>query len=165
MNESLLLPVVYRALSQYGIEHKVLDCDPELADTAAFCYHYGFSLEQSANTILVASRKVEPIRYAVCIVLATTKLDVNKKVCELLGVKKASFADAESTKELTGMEIGGVVAIGLENLPTYIDSAVLEQAAVVMGGGNRSSKLVLDPKYLQKLPRIAVVKGLAKPKE
>lgn len=165
MAEPLLLPVVQRTLDNHGIEYKVLECDPALADTAAFCVHYGFTLEQSANTILVASRKVEPTKYAVCVVLATTKLDVNKKVCELLDVKKASFADSETTKELTGMEIGGVVAVGIESLPVYIDSAVLEQSEVVMGGGNRSSKLVLDPKELSKLPKAVVVSGLAKPKE
>lgn len=164
MDPSILLPAVREALEHYGITAEVLECDPELADTAAFCNHYGFSLSQSANTILVASRKVDPAKYAVCVVLATTRLDVNKKVCELLGVKKASFADAETTKQLTGMEIGGVVAVGLGNLPIYVDSAVMGQQTVVMGGGNRSSKLVLDPRELRKLSDAAVVDGLARPK-
>lgn len=164
MDRSILLPTVQRSLEKYGIIAEVLQCDPELADTAAFCAHYGFSLSQSANTILVASRRVDPPKYALCIVLATTRLDVNKKVCELLGVKKASFADAETTRHLTGMEIGGVVAVGIENLPIYVDSAVMEQQMVVMGGGNRSSKLVLDPGELRKLAGAEIVEGLAKPK-
>ena len=138
-------------------------CDPSLADTAAFCEHYGFTLGQAANTILVASRKVEPTQYALCVVLGTTRLDVNKKVCELLGVKRASFADAETTRALTGMEIGGVVAIGTDTgIPVYIDSWVLEQEKVVMGGGNRTSKLVLNPQKLLKLPHAQVVENLAK---
>src|SRR6478736_5261176 len=124
MEKSLLLPVVQLALERYGIEHKVLDCDPDLADTAAFCEHYGFSPEQSANTILVASRKVEPTKYAVCVVLGVTRLDVNQKVCELLDVKRASFADGDTTVERTGMMIGGVTAIGVTDLPIYIDGAV-----------------------------------------
>jgi prolyl-tRNA editing enzyme YbaK/EbsC (Cys-tRNA(Pro) deacylase) len=128
-----------------------------------FCEHYGFTLEQAANTILVASRKVEPTQYALCVVLGTTRLDVNKKVCELLGVKRASFADAETTRALTGMEIGGVVAIGTDpEIPVYIDSHVLAQAKVVMGGGNRTSKLVLSPQELLKLPHAQVVENLAK---
>ncbi|QQS18109.1 hypothetical protein IPL68_05730 [Candidatus Saccharibacteria bacterium] len=154
---------VKATLVKYGIRSETLACDPELADTAAFCEHYGFTLEQAANTILVASKKTEPVKYAVCVVLGTTRLDVNKKVCELLGVKRASFADAETTRALTGMEIGGVVAIGTpENLPIYIDSRVLEQEKVVMGGGNRTSKLVLDPKELQKLTNVQIIQQLAK---
>lgn len=150
------------ALEQYGIEHRLLDCDPELADTAAFCENYGFTLEQAANSIVVASRKVEPTVYALCVVLGTTKLDVNKAVCKQLGVKRASFADAETTAELTGMMIGGVTPFGVSAIPIYVDSRVLNQPEVVMGGGNRSSKVVLDPKELTKLPNAAIVEDLAK---
>jgi prolyl-tRNA editing enzyme YbaK/EbsC (Cys-tRNA(Pro) deacylase) len=91
-------------------------------------------------------------------------LDVNKKVSELLAVKHLSFADEETTMDLTGMMIGGVTAFGIGDLPIYVDSAVMEQARVVMGGGNRSSKLLLNPNELTKLPNVVVVEGLAKPK-
>ena len=76
-----------------GVE--VIDCDPALADTAAFCAAYGYALDDSANAILVAGR-VEPPVYAVCVVLATTRLDVNRTVRKRLGVRKASFAPAET---------------------------------------------------------------------
>ena len=163
MSTAKLLPAVEAALAGNGLAYEVLDCDPDLADTAAFCAHYGFALEQSANTILVASKKVEPARYAVCVVLGTARLDVNKTVRELMGVKRASFADAETTRAVTGMEIGGVSAVGTSGHPIYIDAAVLDQERVVMGGGNRSSKLLLKPEELAKLPRAVVVEGLAKP--
>jgi prolyl-tRNA editing enzyme YbaK/EbsC (Cys-tRNA(Pro) deacylase) len=159
------LPVVEDALAQYEITYTVLECLPELADTAAFCEHYHVALDQAANTILVASRKVEPTRYALCVVLATTRLDVNQKVCELLGVKKASFADGETTIARTGMLIGGVTAIGVTEIPIYVDSAAMRPEQVVMGGGNRSSKLLLDPQELLKLPNVEVIEGLARPKE
>ena len=165
MSETILLPLVEEALARHEIAYKVLECAPEFADTAAFCEHYNIALDQSANTILVASRKVEPPKYAVCIVLGTTRLDVNQKVCELLGVKRASFADAETTVQLTGMLIGGVTPFGVEGYPIYIDSAVMRQPEVVMGGGNRSSKLLLNPAEMTKLPDAAVIEGLAKPKE
>jgi len=91
-------------------------------------------------------------------------LDVNKKVSELLAVKRLSFADEETTVDLTGMVIGGVTAFGIGDLPIYVDRAVMEQTRVVMGGGNRSSKLLLNPSELTKLPNVVVVEGLAKPK-
>lgn len=161
MNDDLLDPRVVDALRSCGAEYEVLACDPDLADTAAFCEHYGFTMEQAANTIVVASKKVEPPRYAACVVLGTTRLDVNKKVSALLEVKRLSFADADVTMALTGMMIGGVTAFGLGDLPVYVDSAVMNLPRVVMGGGNRSSKLLLDPRELTKVPTVVVVEGLA----
>lgn len=149
----------------HDIHCEVLACDPDLADTAAFCEHYGFSLEQAANTILVASKKVEPQRFAVCVVLGTTRLDVNRAVAGLLGTKRLSFADADVTVARTGMRIGGVTAIGIERERIYVDAAVMAQGRVVMGGGNRSSKLLLDPQQLLKLPNVEVVEGLAQQRE
>lgn len=158
---SLLHIAVASAVSKYELVVDELACDPNFADTAAFNEKYGFSPDQGANTILVASKKVEPTKYAVCVVLASTRLDVNKMVTKLLGVKKASFADGETTKELTGMEVGGVTAIGIADFPIYIDAAVMEQPTLVMGGGNRTSKVVVAPKELLKLPNVEVVTALA----
>lgn len=165
MSETILLPVVEEALAKYGIKYQILECASELADTAAFCEHYHVALDQAANTILVTSKKVEPAKYALCVVLGTTRLDVNQKTCELLGVKRASFADAETTMQHTGMLIGGVTAPGIDDVPIYVDSAVMQQPQVVMGGGNRSSKILLDPQELRKLPNVEVIEGLAKPRE
>ncbi|MEI6407428.1 MAG: YbaK/EbsC family protein [Actinomycetes bacterium] len=161
MDRSILDPQVRNCLDLFHIECDVLECDPAMADTAAFCEHYGFSLAQAANTILVASKKIDPPQYAVCVVLGTTRLDVNKKVSELMNVKRLSFADAEVTQALTGMMIGGVTAIGIGNIPIYVDSKVMEQEKVVMGGGNRSSKIVVVPGQLLKLPTVTVVEDLA----
>ncbi len=164
MTEPTLDPLVQRAMLSNDVVFEVLPCDPDMADMAAYCSHYGFALERAANTILVASRKVAPPKYAACVVLGTTRLDVNKKVSELLAVKRLSFADAETILDLTGMMIGGVTAFGIGDLPIYVDSAVMGQARVVMGGGNRSSKLLLNPNELNKLPNVVVVEGLAKPR-
>jgi len=59
----------------------------------------------------------------------------------------------------------GVTAIGIADLPIYIDSAVMRQREVVLGGGNRSSKMLIDPQELLKLPHVEVIEGLARPKE
>lgn len=162
---SSLDAVVEKALQVAGITYKVMACDPALADTAAFCEHYGIALDDSANAIIVAG-KADPVQYACCIVLATTRLDVNKTVCKTMGVRKASFASAEQTKDLTGMEIGGVTPFGLPaGIPIYVDAAVMDRKEVVMGGGNRSSKVLLAPEELRKLATVQIVEGLAKPKE
>jgi prolyl-tRNA editing enzyme YbaK/EbsC (Cys-tRNA(Pro) deacylase) len=132
-----------------------------LADTAVFCEHYGVPLEKSVNTIIVASKK-EPKQYAACLVLATTKLDVNHAVRRLMGVKKLSFANDDETKALTGMMVGGVTVFGLpKDLPIYIDSRVMGLDVAVFGGGDRSSKLKLVPSVLERLPEVSIVEGLA----
>jgi len=55
-------------------------------------------MDDSANTIVVIG-KSDPAVYVACVVLATTRLDVNKAVRTRLGVKKASFASGEQTVE------------------------------------------------------------------
>ena len=105
---------VQRQLDALGIAHHVVDCDPDLADTEAFCASYGIPRDHAANAIVVAA-KSEPRQYAACLVLATTKLDVNHKVNQLMGIKRLSFASADETKELTGQLIGGVTVFGLRS--------------------------------------------------
>jgi prolyl-tRNA editing enzyme YbaK/EbsC (Cys-tRNA(Pro) deacylase) len=152
---------VQEALEATGLAYELIACDPELADTAAFCAHYGYPMEQSANTILVASRK--PVgRYAACVVLATDRLDVNKRVRRLLGVQKLSFASPEITAEVTGMLIGGVTPLALPtDLPLWVDAAVMAHDWVILGGGSRSMKVKADPRILQSLPAAQVIDGLA----
>ena len=148
-------------LDALGVEHDILACDPDFADTAAFCARYGVPLGQSANTIVVSARKEAGVACA-CIVLATCRLDVNHAVCELLGVRKASFASADQTRALTGMMIGGVTPFGLpDELPLYIDAHVMAEDTVVIGGGSRSMKIRLAPAGLQRLPGARVIDGLA----
>ena len=148
-------------LAALDVEHETLACDPDFADTAAFCARYGVPPGQSANTIVVAARKEAGVACA-CIVLATCRLDVNHAVCDLLGVRKASFASADQTRELTGMMIGGVTPFGLpDELPLYIDAQVMTQDTVVIGGGSRSMKIRLAPAGLLRLPGARVIEGLA----
>lgn len=144
-----------------GVRYELFPCDPSLADTAAFCAAYGFAPEDSANTIVVVG-KANPRVYCACVVLATDRLDVNRVVAGLLGTRKASFASADETRELTGMAIGGVTPFGLpEGLPVYVDAAVMGRERVVLGGGSRSWKVLAPPAILTGLPGVLVVDGLA----
>jgi prolyl-tRNA editing enzyme YbaK/EbsC (Cys-tRNA(Pro) deacylase) len=141
----------------------VIDIDPALADTAQFCAAYGYSMDESANAILVVGKSDPPV-YAVGLVLATTRLDVNRAVRRRLGTRKASFAPADATRELTGMEIGGVTPFALPaGLPLWIDSRVMERPRVVVGGGSRACKVVGPPSMLLTVPGAEVIDELAIP--
>ena len=152
-----------QALTSLGEHYEVIPVDPNLADTATFCEHYGYPPGTSGNTILVASKRGER-KYCACVVLATTRLDVNHAVRQLLGVRKASFASAEETQELTGMIIGGVTPFGLPaKLPIYVDERVMALEEVIVGGGDRSTKLVISPSVFRRMPGATIVTDLAKP--
>lgn len=154
---------VLAAAEATGLPYRLVPCDPALADTAEFCAAYGFGLDQSANAIVVVG-KSEPRVYAACLVLATTRLDVNGAVRRRFGVKKASFASADETIELTGMQIGGVTPYGLPaGLPLWIDSRIMACAEVIVGGGSRDRKLLVPAASLAALPNAQVVDDLAKP--
>ncbi len=156
-------PRVIATLDRAGVSYEVMACDPALADTAEFCRAYGVDPAQSANTILVSSRK-PPGLNAVCVALATTRIDVNGLVRRRLGARKVSFAPAELTTEITGMEIGGVTVPGLPStLPVWVDRAVADSLSVVIGAGSRSAKIRLAGDAIARLEGVEVVDGLAVP--
>ena len=154
---------VLSQLDALGGAYEVVACDPELADTAAFCEAYGYAPEDSANAIVVVGKSDPPV-HALCLVLAVDRLDVNKVVRKRLGTRKASFAPAETTIELTGMQIGGVTPFGVTTeLPLWIDGHVMERDRVIIGGGTRDRKLLVPPATLLLLPGAEVVADLARP--
>ena len=114
----LMAPPVAAALTEWAgklevSEIGVAEIDPALADTAAFCERYGVSPTESANCVVVAGRRDGATRMAACMVLATTRADVNGLVKRELDVRKASFAPMDTAVELTGMEYGGITPVGL----------------------------------------------------
>jgi prolyl-tRNA editing enzyme YbaK/EbsC (Cys-tRNA(Pro) deacylase) len=152
-------------LQRLGVEHEIVPCDPALADTAAFCEAYGYSPDDSANTIIVVGKGETP-RPVACVVLASTRLDVNGVVRRRLEVRKASFASADETMQLTGMEIGGVTAFALpEDLPIWIDAAVMARERIILGGGSRSIKVLTPPSTLAMLDNVTVIDDLARARE
>jgi prolyl-tRNA editing enzyme YbaK/EbsC (Cys-tRNA(Pro) deacylase) len=138
--------------------------DPELADTAAFCAAYGSPLEASANCVVVAGRRGDAVRHAACLVLASTRADVNGLVRRRLDARKASFAPMADAVALTGMEYGGITPLGLpDSWPLLVDPAVAAAPAVVVGSGLRGSRLALPGTLLAALPGAEVVEGLGRP--
>jgi len=146
-----------------GDQVMVAPIDPDLADTAAFCDAYGITLDESANCVIVAGRRGEVTRYAACVVLATTRADVNGVVRRLLDVRKASFAPMDEAVRLTGMEYGGITPIGLpKDWPVLVDARVVAAPHVVIGSGVRHSKITIAGPALGALPGAQVIEGLAR---
>jgi prolyl-tRNA editing enzyme YbaK/EbsC (Cys-tRNA(Pro) deacylase) len=154
---------VREVLHGLGLPYEIVDIDPAYADTAQFCERYGYPLENSANTIIVGSRR-EPKQYAACVVRATTRLDVNHVVRKLMGVPRLSFASAEETMALTGMMIGGVTVFALPGgVPIYVDDSLVSLPYVILGGGSRSTKIKIAPDVFHRLPGAQIIAGLSQP--
>ena len=161
----LLAPPVLDFLTDWADAADVLvaEIDPELADTAAFCARYEVALDVSANCVVIAARRGETTRYAACVVLATTRADVNGVVRRHLDARKASFAPMDDAVALTGMEYGGITPVGLPpDWPILVDRAVVEAGVVIVGSGVRRSKLALPGAALAKLAGAEVIDGLAR---
>jgi prolyl-tRNA editing enzyme YbaK/EbsC (Cys-tRNA(Pro) deacylase) len=153
---------VLEALDGMGVSYEAIECDPDFADTAAFCEKYGYPVDHCGNTIIVASKR-EPIQYAACIVKGSMRLDVNKTVRKLMGVSRASFASAEQTMDLTEMMIGGVTPFTLPtHIPVYVDDNLMTLDYVILGSGSRSSKIKAGPEVFHKIPNAQVIAGLSK---
>lgn len=154
-------PAVIAAMDAAGVAYEILDCDPDLADTSVFCERYGHAMEDSANAILVKSKTGEE-KFVACVLLATTRLDVNKTVRKKMGARKVSFAGPEETKRITGMELGGVTPPGLPaDLPLWVDARVMERPFVILGAGTRAAKIKVGTDYFRRLPQAEIVEGLA----
>lgn len=162
----LLAPPVQAALSANAVpaaETGVAEIDPGLADTAAFCEQYGVSMEESANCVIVAGRRGGETTLAACVLLATTRADVNGLIRRHLGVRKASFAPTGVAVAATGMEYGGITPVGLpDGWPLLIDAAVAAAPRVVVGSGLRRSKLSIPGAALAALPRAEVLSDLGR---
>ena len=141
----------------------VAEIDPAAADTAAFCERYGVSLAESANCVVITGRRDGQPRYAACVILATTRADVNNTARRELDVRKASFAAMDDAVAQTGMEYGGITPVGLPAAwPVLVDALVADTPTVIIGSGLRRSKLLLPGKLLASLPGARVIEGLAR---
>ncbi|MEU4494037.1 YbaK/EbsC family protein [Streptomyces sp. NPDC023998] len=139
-----------------------VDTDPEIADTAVFVEHYGQELlEQSANCVVVAGKRGAESTLAACLVLSSTRVDVNGVVRKQLAARKASFASMDAATGETGMEYGGITPIGLPaDWPLLIDSRVVDTEWVLIGSGRRRGKLIVPGKAFAGLPGAVVLAGL-----
>jgi prolyl-tRNA editing enzyme YbaK/EbsC (Cys-tRNA(Pro) deacylase) len=146
----------------YADRVAVAEIDPTLADTAALVEAHDVPADASANCVVVGGRREGVERIAACVVLATTRADVNGAVRRLLDVRKASFLPTDRAVELTDMEYGGITPVGLPAAwRILVDARVRAVPLAVIGSGVRRSKLLLPGALLAELPGAEVVGGLA----
>ena len=159
----LLAPPVGAALrdSSGADGVRVSEIDPSLADTTKFCERYRVRPEISANCVVLQAKRGEKVWFAACVILASTRADVNGAVRQILQARKVSFASMQEAVSLTRMEYGGITPIGLPgDWPLLLDKAVADAACVIFGSGMRKSKIAISGGRLAQLPNAQIVEGL-----
>jgi prolyl-tRNA editing enzyme YbaK/EbsC (Cys-tRNA(Pro) deacylase) len=137
------------------------EIDPSLADTRKFCERYNVPPEISANCVVLQAKRGEKLWFAACVILATTRADVNGAVRQILQARKVSFASMQEAVSLTRMEYGGITPIGLPgDWPLLVDKAVADADCVIVGSGMRKSKVAISGRLLAELPNARIVEGL-----
>lgn len=155
---NLLADATAEALMTVDTDVFVAEINPDLADTAAFCEHYGISPGESANCVIVQAKRGDKVWYAACMILATDRVDVNNVVRRILDARKITFAPMETAVSLSGMEYGGITPIGLpEDWPILVDASVAKGDKLIIGSGLRGSKLLVSGKTLAHLPNAQVL--------
>ncbi len=162
-HSELMLKLVSYALLNLPMADKigVSLIDPNLSDTALFCEHYNVGMNQAANCVVLEAKRGDKSWFAACVVLASTRADVNGLVRRTLDARKVSFAQMEQAVTLTGMEYGAITPVGLpDDWAILVDKAVIDSEYVIIGSGVRKSKLVVPGSFLASLPNVKVLEGL-----
>lgn len=164
VDETLLAPPVVAVLATLpGLRDHAhtVEIDPGLADTSALADSFGLDPHMSANCVIVLGRRGGEQRPAACVVLSSTRADVNGLVRRTIDARKCSFAPQDWAVDQTGMEHGGITPVGLPaGWPILIDDAVMQQPWVLVGSGLRRSKLALPGAALAELPGAQVLESL-----
>ncbi len=100
--------------------------------------------------------------FAACVILASTRIDVNGVARRTLDAKKVSFAPMEEAVSQSAMEYGAITSVGLpDNWSILVDQAVADSEYVIIGSGVRGSKLAVPGSFFKTLPNVQVIEGLA----
>ena len=164
--ELLANPVADALVTFSGVnEIGVTEIDPNLSDTAAFCEHYQISMNQAANCVVLEAKRADKIWFAACVILGSTRADVNGLARRTLDARRVSFAPMEEAVRQTGMEYGAITPVGLpSDWSILIDKAVARSDYVIIGSGMRKSKLALPSSFLASLINAQVLEGLGQAK-
>lgn len=158
---SLLAPAVLDALTVRGLldDVGVVEIDPGVSDTAATRERFGLDAATLANCVVVGGRREGAERIAACVVLSTTRADVNGTVRRLLDVRKASFLPMDRCRaDRDGVRRDHPHGLPAD-WPVLVDARVGRADVVIVGSGVRRSKILVPGRLLAALPQARIVDG------
>lgn len=161
----LLADPVAEALTSnsHAAATKVIEIDPAFSDTAAFCEHYHVDSTHVANCVILQAKRAERVWFAACVVLGSTRADVNGLIRRTLDARTVSFAAMDQAVAATCMEYGGITPVGLPpDWPLLVDKAVTAKDFLIIGSGKRNSKLVVSGTFFTTLPNTRILESIGK---
>ncbi len=161
----LMSPVVAEAISKLAEGDKigVTEIDPNLSDTAAFCAEYKVGMNQAANCVILEAKRADKTWFAACVILGSTRADVNGLARRTLDARKVSFAPMEKAVTESKMEYGAITPVGLPTIwSVLVDQAIADSTYVIIGSGIRKSKLAIPGSLFASLSNTQILNGLAK---
>ncbi len=164
----LLAPAVSAVLANLprAGEVRVAEIDPTLSDTAAFCEKYQISMDQAANCVVLEAKRAEKSWFAACVILGSTRADVNGLARRTLDARRVSFAPMDTAVAQTNMEYGAITPVGLPaGWSILVDKAVADSDYVIIGSGVRGSKLLVPGSFFAVLPNVQILEGLGQIKQ
>ncbi|AWN19021.1 YbaK/EbsC family protein [Streptococcus sobrinus] len=163
--EDLVAPAVAEFVQKQGLSQtvKVARINPDFADGELLSKEYDIPYKMEVNCLVVEGSRGEDKKYAALLVPYGKRAKTNATVKRPLDASKIHFADLEVVLEMTGMEFGSITPLGLpDDWKILVDSSLLEQEKLVIGGGLVTSKLLLPAEVLVSLAQAEVIEGLAK---
>jgi len=162
-HKELMAPKVAQMLLNNFANAKIniAEIDPNLSDTAAFCANYQIPIENAANCVVLEAKRADKKWFAACVILGSTRADINGLAKRTLDARKVSFARMEEAVAQTEMEYGAITPIGLPaEWSILIDKAVIDSSYVIIGSGIRKSKIIIPGNVLSSIPNAQVLESL-----
>ena len=144
-----------------GAGYEIFPCDPELADTTVFCERYGYPPERSANTILVKA-KTGGERSVACVVLAHTP--ARREPHGAQASRPRAGSRSRRGRDPRGHRHGdrrGHARGPARRAGGMGRRRIMACEWVILGGGDRSSKIKVSPALFEGMPGASVIEGLA----
>jgi len=137
---------VRELLNRYEISYEVIEHAPVYTSEEAAKVR-GVELKTGVKALVF---KTEEGTFVMGLVAADRKMDL-KKLAKIIGTRKLQLASPQEVLNITGCEIGSVHPFGnLFELPTYMDSSVLENDMVDFNAGLHTVSIQMRAKDLIK---------------
>lgn len=147
---------VRRALEAHGVQGRVVrhrDLGRPIGNPRDFAAAVGVGLERIAKALFLRSREH---RYLVLLAPVAGRLSLKVLAAEL-GFSRLELADVEELAAYLDYSPGGVSPIGVdEDIPVYIDSALMEEPTVFVAAGEVGVEVELAPGDLRRITRAEV---------
>lgn len=154
-------PLAVRMLEQRKVAHDVFAFDDSIRSAEEVARATGMALQEVYKTLVVEH---DPPKGKPNLVMmpADSELDL-KALASVIGAKKLRMATHADAERHTGLQVGGISALGLlgKGFPVYIDARATEHSHILVSAGQRGFDVRLAVPDLLALTSARPLAGIA----